>query len=135
MGAALRAVLRVVAGCGGEPAETKGGDGHSHGEAKSLGERKRGGFSVAATQEGAVAAGTETGFRVKIAAGSGKVTVVRLWIGAADGKGALKAKAELEGDAWHAHAEAPASLDGAGFHVQFETDGGAEVTASFDLAK
>lgn len=115
--------------------DTKGGDSHSHGTAKPLGEQKAGEFTVAATQEGTVTAGSETSLRVKVTGGAAKVTAVRFWIGAADGKGALKAKAELEGDAWHAHAEVPASLDGARLHVEIEAEGGAKATASFDLAK
>lgn len=115
--------------------DTKGGDGHSHGAAKPLGEQTAGGFTVAATQEGAVAAGSEASLRVKVTGGAAKVTAVRFWIGAADGKGALKAKADLDGDAWHAHAEAPASLDGARLHVEIESEGGVKAAASFDLAK
>jgi hypothetical protein len=110
-----------------------GDGGHSHGEAKPLGEQTAGGFTVSATREGALAAAGETSIRVKFSGGSGKIAAVRLWIGSEDGKGALKAKADLEGDAWHAHAETPAALYGARLWVEFETDAGAKSTAGFDL--
>ncbi len=112
-----------------------GSDGHSHGAAKPLGDQTAGGFTVSATQEGTVAAGSEASVSLKFTGGTGKVTAVRVWIGSEDGKGALKAKADLEGDAWHAHAEAPLALYGARLFVEFETDGGAKATAGFDLAK
>lgn len=115
--------------------EKSGGASHSHGAVTSLGEQTAGGFTVSAAREGALAAGSEASIRVKFAGGTGKVSAVRLWIGSEDAKGALKAKADLEGDAWHAHAEAPASLDGARLYVEFETDTGAKATAGFDLAK
>jgi hypothetical protein len=109
----------------------------------ALGEGVAGPFRVEASRdEGEVVAGGEVPIDVWVrdAAGKpGKVDAVRFWIGAADGTGSVKARAEIEDkdepERFHTHAEAPDPLAAdARLHVEIEAGGVAHV-ASFDLRR
>ncbi|HYD01638.1 MAG TPA: hypothetical protein VEB22_10465 [Phycisphaerales bacterium] len=147
-------LLAAAAGCEKKPATppapggagASGGkhDGHDHGagghvialESATIGQ-----WTVKATRdEGKIVAGGEAPIDVTLtpAAGAGKVAAVRFWIGAADAKGSVKAKAEIEDPkhpgTWHTHAEVPSPLPaGSRLWVEIEDDKGAVHTGSFDL--
>ena len=116
-------------------------DGHgTHGPALALGDVKVAHLSVKASRDaGAITAGGDAAFDVWIdaAAADPQPQSVRFWIGSADGKGALKAKAGPEkGSAanhYHAHAEVPKEFTAdARFHVEIEDASGKTHLASFD---
>jgi hypothetical protein len=112
------------------------GDGHGHaaGPTVQLGEQQVAGFAVRASRDGTLAGATDSPIDVWITGGTGKVGSVRFWIGTQDAKGSVKAKAELEKDNWHTHAEIPSPMPAEGkLWVEFEVEGGAKHVAGFDL--
>ena len=108
-----------------------------HGPTTELGSVAIGPFSVKASRDGGVTAGGEVPVDLWItpgAGGSAKVTAVRAWIGAQDGKGSLKAKLELEKDNYHSHVETPKPLPaGSKLWIEIEDDKGGKSVGSFDL--
>ncbi|MDZ4829328.1 MAG: hypothetical protein SGJ09_03900, partial [Phycisphaerae bacterium] len=120
------------------------GDGthHDGGTAIALGTSTIGTFSAVATRdEGTLAAGKDAAIDVTVTAPAGvtaKVAGVRFWIGTEDGKGSVKAKAEVEDPKeptrWHAHAEIPSPIpSGSMLWVEIENDKGETVKGSFSL--
>ena len=111
-------------------------DDHDHGITTQLGEQTAGGFAIKASRNGAITPGKDAPIDVWVTAGSGtaKVAAVRFWIGTEDAKGSVKAKAELEKDNWHTHAEIPSPLlAGSKLWVEIETDKGEKTVVGFDL--
>ena len=126
-------------GPAGEHAALKAGHG---GAVIALGEQTIGSFSAQATRdEGQIVAGKDAPIDVTVtpAAGStAKATAVRFWIGTEDGKGSVKAKADIENPAepnrWHTHAEIPNPMPtGSTLWVEIEDDKGGTAVGSFDL--
>lgn len=123
----------------------EGGDadqGHSSGHSGKiieLGSATIGGFEVKLTRDAdPIVAGGEGAFDATITGGSGKVAAVRFWVGTADAKGSMKAKAEIEDpkepNRWHTHAEVPKPMPAdAKLWVEIENDAGEKSTGSFDL--
>lgn len=108
-------------------------DGHAHGATTQLGEQESGGFKIKASRDGDLKAGGDAPIDVWVTGGA-KIAAVRFWIGTEDGKGSIKAKAELESDNWHTHAEVPDPLPaGAKLWVEVEAEGGAKTSVGFDL--
>ena len=104
-----------------------------HGPVTQLGEQTVGGYIIKASRDGALTAGGEAPIDVWVSGGA-KVSAVRFWIGTEDAKGSVKAKAAIEHENWHTHAEVPKPLaTDAKLWVEIEAEGGAKVTASFDL--
>jgi hypothetical protein len=109
-------------------------DGHTHGKPTPLGEQTTEGVTVAATLEGELKAGAEATFNCKIVGSLSKITAMRLWVGDKDAKGAIKAKAAIEGDSWHTHLEVQNPLpEGSKLWVELETEAAAKLVMSFDL--
>ncbi|MBC7835351.1 MAG: hypothetical protein H7Y88_09665 [Phycisphaerales bacterium] len=120
-------------------------DGHDAargGTVIALGEQMIGSFTATATRdEGQIVAGTDAPIDVTISPAAGstaKVIAVRFWIGTEDGKGSVKAKADIENPAephrWHTHAEIPNPLPpGSRLWVEIESEKGATATGGFDL--
>lgn len=110
-------------------------DDHGHGAVTALGETSAGGFMVNASLDGALAAGKEAAINVAISSATAKAAAVRFWIGAEDGKGSMKAKAELEsGINWHTHVDVPSPLaPDAKLWIEIEAEGGAKTVVSFAL--
>ncbi len=109
-------------------------DGHGHGETVQLGEQTVDGMSVKASRDGAITAGKDAAIDVWVTGGTGKVAAVRFWIGTQDAKGSMKAKAELEKDNWHTHAEVPDPLPaGAKLWVEVELESGTKSVSGFEL--
>ncbi|MFN7020405.1 MAG: hypothetical protein ACK4WH_03645 [Phycisphaerales bacterium] len=107
---------------------------HGHGPTTQLGEQQVGGFTVKASRDGDVTPGGDMPVDVWVTGGAVKVSVVRLWIGTQDAKGSMKARAELEKDNWHTHADVPKPMpEGSKLWVEFETDKGDKHLAGFDL--
>ena len=111
-----------------------GADGHTHGKPTPLGEQTTEGVTVAATLEGELKAGAEATFNCKVLGSLSKVTAMRVWVGDKDAKGAMKAKAAIEGDSWHTHVEVQNPLpEGSKLWVEVETEAAAKLLMSFDL--
>lgn len=105
-----------------------------HGPTTELGEQIIDGYTIKASRDGDIIAGSDAPIDVWISGGTDKVAAVRFWIGTQDGKGSVKARAEIERDNWHTHAEVPSPLpDGSKLWVEIESDKGAKTLASFDL--
>ncbi len=109
-----------------------------------LGEGAAGPYKVVATRdEGPVRAGGDAPIDVRVTpagADARPVAAVRFWIGAADARGSVKAKAVIEDRReparWHAHAEVPDPLAAdTKLYVEVEAEGGATHVASFDLKR
>ncbi len=107
-----------------------------------LGTLKIGPFDAKATRdEGLIAAGKDAPIDVTVtpAAGSdAKAVAVRFWIGTEDGKGSVRAKADIENPAepnrWHTHTEIPSPIPtGSKLWVEIEDDKGGTSVGSFDL--
>lgn len=112
----------------------KEGDDHHHGATTELGEQSEGGFAIKASRDGDVVAGKDAAIDVWVTGGTSKVAAVRFWIGTQDAKGSVKAKAELEKDNWHTHAEIPSPMpEGSKLWVEVETDKGERTVVGFDL--
>lgn len=126
---------------GGAPAP----EGHGgHGKPMPLGEAVAGPFKLSVTRdESALKAGGEAAIDARVeaaSAGGPKVAAVRFWIGAADGAGSLKAKADIEDSKdptrWHTHAEIPDPFPAtARLYVEIEDSSAARHVASFDLKR
>lgn len=120
----------------GQSADSHDGHDHDHddGPTTQLGEQPAGGFTVKASRDGAITPGKDAAIDVWVTGGTGKVSSVRFWIGAQDGKGSVKAKAEIEKDNWHTHAEIPSPLPaGSKLWVEIESDTGEKSVVGFDL--
>ncbi|PKO20032.1 hypothetical protein CVU37_00745 [candidate division BRC1 bacterium HGW-BRC1-1] len=84
--------------------------GHAHGDAKDLGTTTIASLKVNVSQMGDVAAGGHGVFEITPAAGQTDPKAVRVWVGAENGVGSVKAKAAKAGDAYDAHVEVPKAL-------------------------
>lgn len=109
-------------------------DDHHHGATTQLGEQVAGGFTIRASRDGDITPGKDAAIDVWVTGGTSKVAAVRFWIGTQDAKGSVKAKAELEKDNWHTHAEIPSPLPtDSKLWVEVESEKGEKVVAGFDL--
>lgn len=110
------------------------GDDHDHEGEKSLGAVVAGGYEVEALVAGEVKAGEEAHVTVKVEGGEGTVAAVRVWVGAEDAAGSIKAKGETEEHGYHAHVEVPTNLSATDrLWVELEKEDGATVAVSFAL--
>lgn len=113
-----------------------GGEGHSHGPTVQLGEQSLGALTVKASRDGDVTPGGELPVDISITGGTARVNSVRFWVGIESGKGSVKAKAALETDNWHNHAEVPSPLpDGSMLWISIELSDGTKSLVSFDLKR
>ena len=111
-----------------------GGEGHSHGPTVQLGEQSSGALAIKASRDGDVTPGGELPVDIWITGGSARVSSVRFWVGIESGKGSVKAKAALEADNWHNHAEVPSPLpEGSKLWISIELSDGTKSLVSFDL--
>ena len=116
-------------------AETPSKGGHG-GPVIELGEVKVDKHTIRASRdEGEIKPGGDAPVDVWINGGTGEgVVVVRFWIGLADAKGSIKAKADIEDGKWHTHVELPSPMpEGSKLYVEIEETGGKKTVASFDL--
>lgn len=108
--------------------------GHEHGPTVELGEQREGDYVIKASRDGDLKPDADAPVDVWVSGGKARVVAVRFWIGGADAKGSIKAKAEIEGDHWHTHVETPSTIaSDARLWVEIEAEGGAKTVASFDL--
>lgn len=123
----------------GEHKDTAAGHG---GAIIQLGTSTIGTFDVRATRdEGQIVAGGDAPIDVTVTPTAGSTAVaiaVRFWIGTEDGKGSVKAKADIENPAepnrWHTHAEIPNPMpEGSRLWVEIESDDAKTALGSFDL--
>jgi hypothetical protein len=112
-------------------------DDHHHGPEHALGTLDIGGFKVAVNQMGDVKPGGEGDFHVKVTGGTGKVTALRAWVGAQDGKGSSKVTAKMEGEgSFDAEMDVPDPIPAGGkVWIELEVDGGKKAQGSIDFKK
>ena len=112
------------------------------GEVIELGTATIGALTVRASRDkGEIKAGGDAPIDVWVTTSDGKpatVAIVRFWIGTADAKGSIKARADIEDpkepNHWHTHAEVPAPLPpDAKLWVEVEVERNKKTAASFDL--
>ncbi|MBM4014232.1 MAG: hypothetical protein FJ293_04615 [Planctomycetes bacterium] len=116
-----------------QPAAPKTGD-HGAAAVTALGEQEINGMQVRASRDGQGALGADAPIDVWVNGGTAGLAAVRFWIGSEDAKGSIKAKAEIEDDKWHTHAEVPTPLPaGSKLWVELETQKGEKSVLSFDL--
>ena len=109
------------------------GDDHGHGPVIELGSVEQGGYTIKASRDGDLKVGGEAPIDVWITGGE-PVSAVRFWIGTQDAAGSLKAKAAIERDNWHTHAEVPDPMPAASkLWVEIESTKGTTVLVGFDL--
>ncbi len=109
------------------------GDDHGHGPVIELGSVEQGGYTVKASRDGDLKVGGEAPIDVWITGGE-PVSAVRFWIGTQDAAGSLKAKAAIERDNWHTHAEVPDPMPaGSKLWVEIDSAKGTTVLVGFDL--
>jgi hypothetical protein len=112
------------------------GSDHGHGPTVELGEQASGALTVKASRDGDVTPGGELPVDIWVTGGSARVSSVRFWVGIESGKGSVKAKAALETDNWHNHAEVPSPLpDGSKLWVSIDLSDGTKSLVSFDLKR
>jgi hypothetical protein len=89
------------------PAGKAGGDDgdHGHGEGGAIGTATIGAWTV--TVSGEIKAGAEAHLDIKLSGSTAKASAIRFWVGAQDGKGAMKGKADGAGPEYHAHVDVP----------------------------
>ena len=110
------------------------GDGHDHRATTELGEQSAGGFTIKALRDGEIVAGKDAAIDVSVTGGTAKVNAVRIWIGTQDGKGSMKAKAQLEKNNWHTHVEIPSPLPaGSKLWVEIESENSERTVVDFNL--
>jgi len=128
----------------GAPKDGMGSDDHDHdadqadddhhGPTVQLGEQTSNGFTIKASRDGEITAGGDAAIDVWVTGAASKVAAVRFWIGTQDAKGSMKAKAELEKDNWHTHADVPSPLPaGSRLWIEIETEKPEKFTVGFDL--
>lgn len=112
------------------------GDGHAHGPTVQLGTMTIGAYSVKASFDGVVKPGSDLPIDVWVTApeGASPVKAVRFWVGSEDAAGSVKARAELEKDNWHTHADIPAAFSpDAKIWVEIENEAGEKSTGGFSM--
>ena len=118
-----------------KPAPGTPAAGGHHGPATELGETTIGSWKVRASRDGELGPGQEIGVDVWISGGP-TPTAVRFWVGSADARGSVKAKAAIEKDNWHTHVQVPTTLDpGAQLWVEIEGADGARAAGAYDLRR
>lgn len=114
------------------------------GEVIELGTATLDDLTIRASRDaGDIKAGGEAPIDVWVTTSDGKpatVAIVRFWIGAADAKGSIKAKADIEDpkqpNHWHTHAPIPETLSTESkLWVEVEKTQNAKSTTSFDLKR
>lgn len=115
---------------GGQP----GGGDHGANGVVQMGEQTIAGHQVKAARDGAGPLGADAPVDIWVDGGTGGMASCRFWIGTEDGKGSVKAKADVEVDHWHTHAEVPQPLPaGSKLWVELETAKGEKHRLSFEL--
>ncbi len=112
------------------------GDGGDHGAdgVVQMGEQNIAGHKVKAARDGSGPLGADAPVDIWVDGGTGGMASCRFWIGTEDAKGSVKAKADVEVDHWHTHAEVPQPLPaGSKLWVELETTKGEKHVLSFEL--
>ncbi len=111
--------------------------GHAHGPTSAVGAVKIGEVSVAASASGAMAIGKPWHIEVKLTPVQPAPKAVRVWVGAENARGSVKAKAEAEhaaGGEYSANVEVPAPLPAdARLWIALETADGQSAKGSIAL--
>ena len=87
---------------------------------------------------GAITAGGEAPIDATITGTATKISTVRFWIGTADGKGSMKAKADIENpknpNTWHTHVEVPNPIPaGSQVWIEIQLESNEKLAMAFDL--
>ncbi len=106
---------------------------HAQGAAAALGSVTLGAHTVAVAS-GAVTPGAELHVDLTVTPVQPAPQAIRVWVGAENGRGSVKAKAEGTAGAYEAHVEVPATLPaGAQLWISIDAAGGAATRAALAL--
>jgi len=109
---------------------------HHHHDTTPIGTATVDGKSLAVAGEGKPIPGSNWAVEVSLAKDQARPKAVRLWIGSADGKGALKTKAVRHHGAYEGHVDVPKPLpEGAALWISLEATDGTITTGSVALPK
>jgi hypothetical protein len=112
---------------------------HAHGKAEAVGSVDISVYKVAVSASGAIAAGKEWHVELRLNPNQPAPKAIRVWVGAENGRGSVKAKAEAEKDAkgeYGAHLEIPSPLPAdSKLWITIEPDNGQSAKGSLSLPK
>lgn len=112
---------------------------HAHGKAESVGAVDISVYKVAVSASGAIAAGKEWHVELRLNPDQPVPKAIRVWVGAENGRGSVKAKAEAEKDAkgeYGAHVEVPNPIPAdSKLWISIEPDNGQTAKGSLALPK
>ncbi len=117
---------------GGKDAHDHGD--HDHGAGSAIGTATIGAWTVKVSGE--IEAGKEAHLDIELSGSTEKPAAVRVWIGAQDGKGAMKQKADGDGKEYHAHADVPSPIPAdAKLWIEIQNARGVKSVGGFALKK
>ncbi|MGD9688405.1 MAG: hypothetical protein AB7K52_04445 [Phycisphaerales bacterium] len=107
---------------------------HDHSDDAALGTVTIGAWTVAVSGE--IKAGEEAHLDITLSGATATVSAVRFWVGAQDGKGAMKGKADGAGPEYHAHVEVPNPIPAdAKLWIEIEDAQGVKLVGGITLKK
>ncbi len=110
---------------------------HAHGKAETVGSVDISVYKVAVSASGAIAAGKEWHVELRLNPDQPVPKAIRVWVGAENGRGSVKAKAEAEKDAkgeYGAHVEVPNPIPAdSKLWISIEPDNGQTAKGSLAL--
>ena len=111
------------------------GHGHDHGPTTTIGTVKVGTYDVAVAASGTAEAGKAWHLELSLVPAAPLPKAVRVWVGAENGRGSVKAKAEAgKAGSFEAHVEIPAPLPAdARIWISVEGEGAPAVTAALAM--
>lgn len=109
---------------------------HHHAETTPVGTATVEGKSLAVASVGKPVPGTPWFVEVRLAKDQARPKAIRLWVGSADGKGALKTKAARHHGAYEGQVDVPKPLpEGAALWISLEAADGTSTSGSVALPK
>jgi hypothetical protein len=112
---------------------------HAHGKTEPVGSVEVSVYKIAVSAAGAVSAGKEWLVELRLNPTQPTPKAIRAWVGAENGRGSSKAKAEAEKDAkgeYSAHIDVPSPLpEGSKLWISIESDSGETTKGSLPIAK
>lgn len=107
---------------------------HGHGEGGAIGTATIGAWTV--TVSGEIKAGAEAHLDIKLSGSTAKASAIRFWVGAQDGKGAMKGKADGAGPEYHAHVDVPNPIPAnAKLWIEIDDGKGSRSVGGFAISK
>lgn len=112
------------------------GHGHAHGAAQAVGSVEIGAYTVAVSAAGSMAAGAESHIELSLSPEQPAPKAIRVWIGAENGRGSVKSRADSDGKLFSAHVVAPNPIPADGkLWITIEAVSGQVAKGSLSLPK